>query len=222
MKKIFVVEDDQVINREISRLLTDNGYQVVTTFDFANIASIILAADCDLLLLDINIPVYDGYYVCRQIRRSSQMPIIVVTSRDTELDELMSINIGADDFITKPYQPMILLARINNIFKRISPIMKYSYHDLTLDLDKGVALVGQAQVELTKNEIKILKLLLDHQEKIVKREELIEQLWHCDEFVDDNTLTVNVNRLRKKLKEVGVGHYIKTKRGIGYRLRNMK
>ena len=171
-------------------------------------------------LLDINLPVFDGYYICKEVRKSSDVPIIVVTSRDSELDELMSMNLGADDFITKPYNTQILLARISSILKRtygsLSASETLCYKGLTLNLSNGSITYEQKTMELTKNELKILGCLIKNQGQIVSRDVLMEHLWKSDLFVDDNTLSVNVTRLRKKLEEIGLKDAIETRRGLGY------
>ncbi|WP_418223487.1 response regulator transcription factor [Clostridium isatidis] len=218
-KKIFIIEDEEKIREELKNFLFRYGYEVESSIDFQNIIELALKSNSHLILLDINLPYFDGYYVCREIRRRSNIPIIVVTSRDSEIDELMSMNLGADDFITKPYNTQILLARISSILRRAynendSEIIEYK--DLILDLSKSEVTFKGNKIELSKNENKILYILLKNKEKIVSRNYIIEELWQSDEFIDDNTLTVNVNRLRKKLEEVGAYDYLKTKRGQGY------
>ena len=179
------------------------GYEVEICINLDNIISYIKNAD--LVLLDINLPIYDGYYICREIRRVSNIPIIIVTSRDSEADELISMNLGADDFITKPYNTEILLARITNIFKRIYGNSNANnilhYKELNLNLENATITYKDKSLELTKNEVKILSCLIKNKGRIVKRNLLMEYLWKSDYFVDDSTLTVNINRLRKKLKK---------------------
>lgn len=219
MAVIFLVEDDAPIREELSKLLERYGYECRTSQDYAHMAEAILREKPQLVLLDINLPVYDGYCVCRELRRKSQIPVIVVTSRDSDADELVSMNLGADDFITKPYNTQILLARIAAVLKRAYPAMPpriLSHSGLELDLLSGEARCRGRTVELTKNERKILQMLLSSPGRIFSREELMNALWQTDEFVDDNTLTVNVNRLRRKLEELGLKGYLTTKRGQGY------
>lgn len=218
MATLFLVEDDRNIREELSVLLHKYGYDCHMSEDYAHMAQRILEKKPDLVLLDINLPVYDGYYLCRKIRRKSSVPIIVVTSRDSTADELMSMNLGADDFISKPYNAQVLLAHISAVLKRAAPFEPeiLSHRGLLLDLSQSVARYGDETVELTKNEVKILYLLLCGKGRIVTREELMNGLWQTDEFVDDNTLTVNINRLRKKLESIGVTDYLITKRGQGY------
>jgi DNA-binding response OmpR family regulator len=167
--------------------------------------------------------VYDGYYICREIRKHSKVPIIIVTSRDSEMDELMSMNLGADDFVTKPYNTQILLARINSLLKRTYIDMKASdiltYNDLKLNPLEGNIEANGKILELSKNELKILSYLIKNKGNIVSRDKLMNYMWNSDVFVDDNTLSVNVNRLRKKLEELDLNDYIETKRGMGYIMR---
>lgn len=218
-KKIFIIEDEEKIRNELCTFLNRYGYETSYSLDFENIVEEFMKEKYHLVLLDINLPYYDGYYICREIRRRSSVPIIVVTSRDSELDELMSMNLGADDFITKPYNTQILLARISSIIRRSynnsdSEILEY--RGLIHNLSTSEAEFDDKRIELSKNESRILYVLIKNKEKIVSRNEIIESLWQSDEFVDDNTLTVNINRLRKKLEEIGAIDYLKTKRGQGY------
>lgn len=218
---IFLVEDDAGIRAELSGLLGRYGYRCLDTSCFEDVAGQVLASGADLLLLDLTLPRYDGYQVCREIRRQSQLPIVVVTSRATRMDELMSMNLGADDFITKPYDTQILLARIGRLLERAypgGPAPTLQARGLCLDLGRGTVRYGGNQAELTRNEARILSLLLRRGEGIVSRGELMNELWQSDAFVDDNTLTVNVNRLRRKLEELGAAGFITTRRGQGYQL----
>lgn len=218
-KKIFIVEDDPIIRRELSVFLSKNGYMCEAPDSFSSVIEIISAAGPDLVLLDINLPTLDGFYICRELRRLSDLPIIVVTSRDTELDELTALNCGADDFITKPYNPQILLAHISSVLKRASreaPATLIDCGSFTVNLPRSTFIYQDKEYELTKNELKILALLYERRGTIVGRDELMTHLWNSDLFIDDNTLTVNVNRLRSKLEEAGLGQVIETKRGRGY------
>lgn len=217
--KIFIVEDDMTLRSELMILLESYGYTCETSDEYKDIISVVLNACPDLLLLDINLPYLDGYYICRELRKQTDMPIVIVTSRNNDMDELMSMNLGADDFITKPYNPQILLARIANILKRIEskPAKDLiEYNGVILYPSKSLVKYNDKEAELTKNELRILSVLLHNINKIVSRDELMDALWQSDEFVDDNTLTVNVNRLRKKLEEIGAVNFISTKRGQGY------
>lgn len=218
---IFLVEDDQKIRTELTKLLKKYGYECDSSDDFANIVEIILKRKPQLVLLDLNLPIRDGFCICRELRRRSHIPIIVVTSRDSETDELVSMDLGADDFITKPYNTQILLAHITAVLKRTNPQKvpgTISYRGLEVDFAKSSANGPDGSTELTKNELKILGLFFSARGRIVTRDEIMNALWQSDEFVDDNTLTVNINRLRRKLESIGVRDYLVTKRGQGYRI----
>lgn len=217
--KIFIIEDEEKIRIELSELLNRYGYEANYSNDFENIVKIALESNSHIILLDINLPYYDGYYICREIRNKSNIPIIVVTSRNSEVDELMSMNLGADDFVTKPYNTQILLARISSLLRRTYQNMDleiFEFKGLKYNMSTSEMEFDNSKVELTKNESRILYTLIKNKEKIVSRNELMKSLWQNDEFVDDNTLTVNINRLRKKLEEVGAVDYLQTKRGQGY------
>jgi len=216
--KIILVEDNQKIQKELCEFLGRYDYETKALNNFENIVEDILKEGADLVLLDINLPVYDGYYICRAVREKSDVPIIV-TSRDSEMDELMSMNLGADDFISKPYNTQILVARISSLLKRTKHVKEdwqITHKGLLINLSNSTACHGEEQIELSKNELKILSVLMKHKEEIVSRDNLMEELWQSNEFVDDNTLTVNINRLRKKLDSIGLADYIVTKRGQGY------
>lgn len=218
-EKIFIIEDEEKIRRELGTFLSRYGYDVVTSDNFENIVEETLKAEPNVVLLDINLPYYDGYYICREIRKTSNVPIIIVTSRDSDMDELMSMNLGADDFITKPYNTQILLARIASIIRRTygnSDMEIFSHKGLKYNLSNSEIEFEDKKQELTKNESKIIYVLIKNKGKIVSRDELMKCLWQSDEFVDDNTLTVNINRLRKKIDEIGAFDYLQTKRGQGY------
>lgn len=220
MEKIIIVEDDKIIREELQSFLSKYGYEVVAPSEFENIVEFILNENANLVLLDINLPLFDGYYICREVRKKSEVPIIVVTSRDSDMDELMSINLGADDFVTKPYNTQILLARIGALLKRsgsntVSTNI-LTYKDFQLNLSNATVLYNGKEIDLTKNEVKILSYLINHKGEIVSRELLMEYLWTSEFFVDDSTLTVNITRLRKKLEEIGIENVIETRRGLGY------
>ncbi len=223
MNKIIIVEDSETIRLELKEFLEKYGYEVTAPDDFNNIVDVINKENGDLILLDINLPVYDGYYICREIRKTSSVPIIIVTSRNSEIDELMSMNIGADDFVTKPYNTQILLARIEAILKRTYGNKNTSddnleHNGLKLNLSTGFIenIKSGKKEEITKNEMKILSYLMKNKEKIVSREDLMNYLWSTDFFVDDNTLSVNITRLRKKLELIEIYDAIETRRGLGY------
>ena len=219
--KIFVVEDETEICKELSVLLQKYGYAYESSTDFAHITDHILKAEADLVLLDINLPYQDGYTICREIRKQSDIPIIVLTSRNTDFDELMSLNIGADDFISKPYNAQVLIARIQKILKRTYEAQVNSvliHKGLTINLLKATASYGDKEVDLTKNELGILRLLVVNKGNVIPRDAIIDELWQSDEFIDENTLNVNIMRLRKKLSEIGAPDYLETKRGLGYKV----
>ncbi len=219
--KIFVVEDETEICKELSVLLQKYGYAYESSTDFAHITDHILKAEADLVLLDINLPYQDGYTICREIRKQSDIPIIVLTSRNTDFDELMSLNIGADDFISKPYNAQVLIARIQKILKRTYEAQIHSvfiHKGLTINLLKATASYGDKEVDLTKNELGILRLLVVNKGNVIPRDAIIDELWQSDEFIDENTLNVNIVRLRKKLSKIGAPDYLETKRGLGYKV----
>ena len=218
-KRILIVEDDMALAQELQYLLISNQYDAQCVEEFTDVAGQILASQADMVLLDINLPEVDGQSVLRELRKTSDIPVIMVTSKNTEMDEVISMSFGADDFIAKPYNPSILLLHIEAVFKRLGKMdadKGLTYKNMTLDTARGVLTVGDNSVELTKNEFRILKLLMENSGRIVSRENLITRLWESDEFIDDNTLTVNVARLRKKLEEIGAENWIQTKKGIGY------
>lgn len=217
--KIVIIEDDTKIRNELSHFLIKYGYDAYAPIDFENLINEILDAKAQLILLDINLPIFDGYYFCREIRKVSEIPIIIVTSRDSEVDELMSMNLGADDFVTKPYNTQILLARISSVLKRVyssDVSQEISYKGVTLDISRSTVSFEDREVDLTKNEARILNLLMKNSGKIISRDEIMNALWQSNEFVDDNTLTVNINRLRKKLEDIDISNFLTTKRGQGY------
>jgi len=220
MPKIIIVEDAITIREELKTFLTKYGYEVLAPSTFRNILQYIEKEQANLILLDINLPVFDGYHICREIRKKSDVPIIIVTSRDTEMDELMSMNIGADDFITKPYNTQILLARISSILKRSSggnikqDILDYK--ELLLNLSNSSITYKENTIDITKNELKILSCLIKNKGNIVSRDDLMEFMWTSYIFVDDNNLSVNITRLRKKLEGVGMKNNIETRRSLGY------
>ncbi len=226
MKKILIVEDDKEICGQLQEFLGNNGYVCEAVNEFEDVPAQIVASDADMALLDITLPGADGENILRKLRMESDIPVIMVTSKNTEMDEVICMSYGADDFIAKPYNPSILLLHIEAVFKRLSRGAEESvvaYGNIRLDAARGsMEIVGgegsSGLIELSKNEMRILLYLIKKQGKIVTRDELISYLWDSEEFVDDNTLTVNINRVRTKLKEHGVEDLIKTKRGIGYLL----
>ncbi len=223
MQKILIVEDDDKLRDELEIFLNHNGYQVETLKTFDNTIEDILEANPHLILLDINLPGSDGQYVCKEVRKKSNVPIIIVTSRDTELDELISINYGADHYITKPFNIQILLARISSLLRRThslaDPKDKIDAKDFILNLENSSIEKNGKVIELTKNEYKILKYLTQNRGKIISREDIMDYLWESESFIDDNTLSVNITRLRTKLEELDLKELIETRRGQGYLLK---
>ena len=219
MEKIMIIEDNKEFRNELIEFLSRYGYKAYGPDRFDNIIEIILKEDVDLILLDINLPYYDGYFICREIRKVKNTPIIVVTSRNSDMDEIMSMNLGADDFVTKPYNTQVLLARISSVLRRASggKLQEVLEHKgLKLNITSGVLTFNENTSDLTKNELKVLSCLMKNKGIIVTRDELMDYLWSSDLFVDENTLSVNIARLRKKLVSLGFEDGIETKRGIGY------
>ena len=217
MKKILVIEDDDSIRDELVELLENANYKALVLNDFKHSLDEILKISPDLILLDINIPYMNGEMLLKELREISSIPVIMVTSRNTEVDEVLSISYGADDYITKPYNPTILLLRINNIFKRLehnSDVV--TYKDLTVNIKKSIILKDDKEILLTKNEMIIFSYLLANKNRIVTRDELMTDLWNNSEYINDNALTVNISRLRSKLKEIGYEDIIETRKGVGY------
>lgn len=221
MAKIMIIEDDKLISKELKELLENSGYEVEILEDFKNPLNEILNYSPNLILLDINIPYENGELLLQKLRKKSNIPVIMVTSKNSEIDEALSISYGADDYITKPYNPNILLLRIGAVLKRTKENYnidshKLTYKDLIFDTQKGTIKKDNIELILTKNEMIIFSYLLTHQNKIVTRDELMTTLWDNTEFVNDNALTVNISRLRSKLKEVGLDDAIDTRKGQGY------
>lgn len=215
----MIVEDDKVIAEELFNLLTNSSYKVEILDDFNDSENKILNSGADLILLDINIPGLNGQSLLKEIRKKSNIPIIMVTSRSLEIDEALSISYGADDYITKPYSPTILLLRIQNIFKRLeAKVDVVKYRGLEVNLSRGVLLKDDKVLELTKNEMLIFQYLLNNKGRIVTRDELMTILWNNEEYINDNALTVNISRLRAKLENFGLKDVIETRKGQGYRL----
>lgn len=203
MEKILVVEDDQAIREELATLLRANGYMAVSE------------PPCDLALLDINLPGESGFDICRKLRKTSDVPIIFLTARESVEDEILGFGMGADDYIRKPYHSTVLLARISRLLKRNSRAVM-TVRGLTLNLTDLTVHYGDGVQELTKNETRILFCLM--QKELCTRDEIIEDLWQNSLYIDENTLYVNINRLRDKLKKMGADEFIRTVRGVGYRL----
>lgn len=217
MTKIKIIEDDLSIANELKEILENAGYLAEVTEDFSTILDQIRKEQPDLILLDINLPKINGEILLQQIRKESNIPVIMVTSKNTEVDEVLSMSYGADDYITKPYNPTILLLRIGAVLKRSERSTdKIFYHNLEVIPQKGIINQESKEIILTKNEMIIFLYLLQHQGKIVTRDELMTDLWNNDEYINDNALTVNISRLRSKLKEIGYEEAIETRKGQGY------
>ena len=221
MALIYIVEDDEPIRRELADILARAGFEIEACESFEHVSRDILAAAPDLVLLDLTLPVKDGQHICHEVRHESEVPIIVLTSRATEIDEVMAMTLGADDFVPKPYSARVLVARINALLHRTAAAGERStlvHEGLELDLARSMVINMQtgASTELTKNELRILSLLLSRAGKIVSRSAIMQDLWDSDAFVDDNTLTVNINRLRTTLEKIGIKGYLTTHRRQGY------
>lgn len=217
MKKILIVEDDTAIRSELWELLVNAGYEAVVIETFQDVKQVALASGADLILMDINLPGANGEMLLRDIRGVSDVPVIMLTSRTSEADEVLSMSYGADDYIIKPYNPTILLLRIAAIFKRMetgSGVL--SYRNLSVNPSKGILSRGDEELYLTKNEMIIFQHLLSRLNCIVSRDELMTELWDHDEFINDNALTVNISRLRTKLSEFGYENVIETRKKQGY------
>ncbi len=219
MKTIMIVEDEKTIRDELKELLETSGYKVIVLSQFDNLLEDVLNSKFDLLLLDINLPNINGEFLLREFRKVSNLPVIMVTSRVKETDEVLSMSYGADDYITKPYNPTILLLRIANIFKRMENNRNSSYYDgIKVYQNKGILEKKDQVLDLTKNEMIIFSLLLRNRGNIVTRDALMTELWNNEEYVNENALTVNISRLRAKLEEFGIHNAIETRKGQGYKL----
>lgn len=221
MQKIMIIEDDPMIREELSLLLENEGYQVILVTDFTDMTNQIRDCAPDLVLLDLGLPGRDGLSLCARIRQNSSLPIIIVTSRDSSADEFRGLSLGSDDYITKPYDVPVLLARIKAVLRRSAGVSETDLLEaegLRLSLTKGTVSLNGRSVELTRNELRILAHLMTHAGEIVSRADLIDALWENQIYIDDNTLSVNVTRLRTKLKELGRPDCIRTRRGMGYQL----
>lgn len=223
MQKILIIEDDEKLRNELETFLNKNGFVATSLKKFDNAVEDILNEKADLLLLDINLPYTDGEFICKEIRKISNVPIIMVTSRDSEMDELLSLNYGADQYVTKPYNIQILLAKIVGLLKRNQNAGnnpdKIDCGEFVLNTAGRIIEKEDNKVELTKNEYKILEYLVLHRQQVISRDEIMDYLWESEEFVDDNTLNVNIKRLRTKLEELGLIDKIETRRGQGYLLK---
>lgn len=219
MKKILVIEDDKTISDELKILLDDNGYDAYQLFNFHQITKKIIEFNPDLVLLDIVLPGTNGQTILKEIRKESNLPVIMLTSKTGDINEIMSMSYGADDYITKPYNPTLLLLRIETLFRHLDDRgsnNQIEYNQMTINLLKSTLTYKDNEKILSKNELTILYYLIKNHGKIVSRDELIDHLWDYSDFVDDNTLTVNINRLRKKMSNLGILDSIETRRKQGY------
>lgn len=221
MQKIMIIEDDQTIRDELSLILGNEGYSVISITDFTEITRQIKEHMPDLILLDLGLPGRDGLTLCADIRKTSSLPVIIVTSRDSSADEFRGLSLGSDDYITKPYDVPVLLARVKAVLRRSAGIQEsdtIEANGLRLSLTKGTISMNGRTAELTRNELKILAHLMTHAGRIVSRADLIDVLWENQIYIDDNTLSVNITRLRTKLNDLGLTDCIRTRRGLGYQL----
>ena len=220
MYKILIVEDDKVIAKAINRQMTAWGYETCVPEDFRNIMENFVEFDPQLVLLDISLPFYNGYHWCTEIRRVSKVPIIFISSNSDNMNIVMAMNMGADDFIAKPFDLNVLIAKIQALLRRTYDFDNDSnlleHGGVLLNCKDATVTYAGEQLSLTKNEFRILQLLMERQGSVVSRETIMQVLWESDSFVDDNTLTVNVTRLRKSLESIGLTNIIKTKKGLGY------
>ena len=220
MYKIMIVEDDEIISNSIAGYLEKWQYSTCEVQNFQNVVHEFVEYSPDLVLMDINLPYFDGYYFCEEIRKISKVPIIFISSANDDMNIVMAMNIGADDFIEKPFKLVVLKAKIEALLRRVynfnSSNSLIVYKEVIFDINKDEIKFKDNVAALTKNESKILTILLENREKIVSREDIIAALWQSDNFIDENTLSVNVNRLRSKLKDIGIVDFIITKKGKGY------
>lgn len=217
---ITIVEDDPTIREKLALFLQEEGYTITLIKNFKEVVESLLKVNTDLILLDINLPYLDGFNICRKIKEKSNVPIIFVTSRDTTEDEIKSIQVGGVDFITKPYNKIVLLEKIKRALKLNNPInfKEITKNGYTLDLHLSLLKYNDQEIELTRNEFRILYYFFTNSERIITKDELLEKLWNDKYYLDDNILMVNINRLRKKAKEIGITDFLTNIRGKGYKL----
>ena len=220
MYKVMIVEDDEIISNSIAGYLNKWQYTTYEVSNFQNVITEFVEEKPDIVLMDINLPYFDGYYFCEEIRKISKVPIIFISSASDDMNIVMAMNIGADDFIEKPFKLVVLKAKIEALLRRVynfnSSNSLIVYKEVIFDINKDEIKYKDNIATLTKNESKILTILLENREKIVSREDIIAALWQSDNFIDENTLSVNINRLRAKLKSIGIDEFITTKKGKGY------
>ena len=220
MNRILIVEDDEIIAGLVKKHLESWGYQVDLISDFSQVLAEFVRKDPQLVLLDLKLPFFNGFHWCEEIRKISQVPVIFLSSAADNMNMVMAMSRGADDFIAKPFDLEVLAAKVQAILRRTysfgntSNLMEYK--GTVLNLGNGTLTVGEQKLELTKNELKILQILYEHRGQVVSRDAIMTRLWESDSFVDDNTLTVNVTRLRKKIEGAGLKGFILTKKGMGY------
>ncbi len=223
MYRIYLVEDDAIIARSIKKHLENWEYEVHCTKDFSAVTKEFAEFAPQLVLMDIGLPFYNGYYWCSEIRKISKVPIIFLSSAADNMNIVMAVNMGADDFIAKPFDLSVLTVKVQAMLRRTYDFAEggemLTYHGVMLQVAEATLTYQDKKVELTRNELRILKTLMENKEKVVSRDTLMTKLWESDCFVDENTLSVNVNRLRKKLADAGLEDFILTKKGIGYRLK---
>lgn len=222
MYKIFIVEDDEMIAAGLKRHLENWGYAVECAQDLGNVMPEFVRAAPQLVLMDIKLPFYNGYHWCSEIRKISKIPVIFLSSAADNMNIVMAVNMGGDDFIAKPFDLDVLTVKIQAMLRRsydfVSQSVVLEHRGAMLNLTEAVLVYGSEKLELTKNELRILQVLMENKEKVVARDTLMTKLWESDSYVDENTLSVNVNRLRKKLESAGLSDFIQTKKGIGYRV----
>ncbi|MBD5463695.1 MAG: response regulator transcription factor [Lachnospiraceae bacterium] len=222
MFRILIVEDDHMISEKMKKHLEKWGYEVVCVTDFANVLQHFEQFAPQLVLMDIGLPFYNGYYWCGEIRKSSQIPIIFISSASDNMNIVMAVNMGGDDFIAKPFDLEVLAAKVQAILRRTYSFQNQpsvlEYKNILLNLSDMSLSCGERRLELTRNEFRILQILFENAGAVVTREGIMKRLWDDECFVDDNTLTVNMNRLRKRLEEAGINMVISTKKGVGYQL----
>lgn len=221
LTKVLLIEDDQSIFEMIQERFLNWDMQIIGPPDFQKVMDYFIEESPQLVIIDIQLPAFDGFHWCREIRMVSKVPIIFLSSRDHPMDMVMAMQMGADDFVQKPFHMEVLLAKVQAILRRTYDYAEehtelVRWNNATVDYSKGTVLLGNTSCELTKNELYILRLLLQQLDKVVSRDELMRKLWDDERFVNDNTLTVNINRLRLKLEEIGLKDVIVTKKGLGY------
>ena len=222
MYKIFIVEDDEMIAAGLKRHLENWGYAVECAQDLGNVMPEFVRAAPHLVLMDIKLPFYNGYHWCSELRKISKVPVIFLSSAADNMNIVMAVNMGGDDFIAKPFDLDVLTVKIQAMLRRsydfVSQSVVLEHRGAMLNLTEAVLVYGSEKLELTKNELRILQVLMENKEKVVARDTLMTKLWESDSYVDENTLSVDVNRLRKKLESAGLSDFIQTKKGIGYRV----